>query len=81
MSCSEARWPRGRGSFLSVEPYADRPPTILVADDDSPSRALLKAFLQPEYREIEAVDGTSTLALVEGSRPDLVLLDVRMPAA
>lgn len=56
-------------------------PRILIVDDDGPSRALLRALLEREGAHVvEAVDGHSALASVQRAAPDLLLLDVNMPA-
>ena len=56
---------------------------ILVADDDAAIRGVLREFLEDEgYDVTEAADGAdvqAALAGTNGSRPDLVVLDVRMP--
>jgi two-component system, NtrC family, response regulator AtoC len=56
-------------------------PKILVADDDGAIRALLTDLLKGEgYEVIEARTGAEVLALVnKPEKPDLVLMDVRMP--
>ena len=55
--------------------------TILVAEDDPPTRALIREFVtRAGYRAIEADNGRAALTAVEQEAPDLVLLDVRMPA-
>lgn len=54
----------------------------LIADDRPWTRAGLRALLatRPEIALVgEATDGREVLALVERYRPDVVLLDVRMP--
>jgi two-component system, response regulator PdtaR len=54
--------------------------TILIAEDDPPSRALLAAGLtQGGYRVIEAVDGEEAVRLAIECQPDLAILDVMMP--
>jgi CheY-like chemotaxis protein len=53
---------------------------IVVIDDDAGVRQLLRSTLPVEDFEIaEAGDGDVALALAEVQRPDLVLLDWRMP--
>jgi DNA-binding NarL/FixJ family response regulator len=54
---------------------------ILIADDHEVVRAGLKAmFEKSEIRVIaEAADGTDAFKLAKKHKPDLVLLDVRMP--
>ena len=60
---------------------ADTPPRVLIADDDVPSRALLRAILEREGATVdEAADGGAALACLHRQVPDLMLLDVRMPA-
>jgi DNA-binding NarL/FixJ family response regulator len=55
---------------------------VIVADDHPITRAGTVAILQRE-EDIEVVgeaeDGTAALALCQESRPDLAILDVRMP--
>src|SRR5688572_29527173 len=63
----------------------DAPPppsrVVLVVDDESMLRNLLSRLLRMEgYEVIEASDGEEALAQLEAGHPDLVLLDVMMPA-
>ncbi len=54
---------------------------ILVADDDKNICELLRLYLVKEgYHVLLAYDGAAALAEYERSRPDMVLLDVMMPA-
>jgi DNA-binding NtrC family response regulator len=53
---------------------------ILIADDEEPARfALRRALAQPDYRILEAADGTAALELMRTELPDLVFLDLQMP--
>lgn len=53
---------------------------ILVADDEATQRLLTgQALEQAGYEVLEAADGTEALQVYEQRRPDLILLDVRMP--
>lgn len=55
-------------------------PRILIADDEAPIRELLEQVLTAEgYTVILATDGKDTLQQVLANKPDLILLDVRMP--
>lgn len=55
--------------------------TVLVADDEPANRELLGALLSGyDYEVIETVDGASTLAATKERKPDLLLLDIMMPA-
>lgn len=53
---------------------------ILVVDDVPASARLLEARLQAEYFEVvTATNGTDAIAICEGGKVDVVLLDVMMP--
>ena len=55
--------------------------TVLVADDERDMRALLTKLLgNAGHDVIEAVDGRSALELAITHQPDVILLDVSMPA-
>jgi DNA-binding NarL/FixJ family response regulator len=61
---------------------SERPVRVLLVDDDDLMRAGLKAVLSSDSSvEVvgEAADGRSGVAAVRASRPDVVLMDVRMP--
>jgi DNA-binding NarL/FixJ family response regulator len=56
--------------------------TVLIVDDRAQAREGLKALLatMPPVQVIgEAADGREAMQLVEEQRPDVVLMDVRMP--
>lgn len=56
------------------------PKTILLIDDDEVIRALARMGLELHGHEVlEAEDGPQGLALAQSARPDLVLLDGRLP--
>jgi DNA-binding response OmpR family regulator len=62
---------------------APLPPSrlVLVVDDEPMLRSLLSRLLRMEgYDVIEAQDGEEALTQVEARQPDLLLLDVMMPA-
>lgn len=55
--------------------------TILVVDDEPSTRMFVRATLETEsYDVLEANNGLEGLTLARMERPDLVLLDVSMPA-
>lgn len=54
--------------------------TILICDDDRDIRRALRIYLTGEgYRVLEAENGRQALEVLEGSKADLVLMDVMMP--
>ena len=54
---------------------------IVIVDDDPLVRAGLRMILESEAITVigEAADGETALGLIRRERPDLVLLDIRMP--
>ena len=54
---------------------------ILVADDNSDIRRLLRLSIENPYEIIEAEDGETALQLADQHRPDLILLDIMMPGS
>ena len=66
--------------YFPVRMAARRKPVVLVADDESDIRASLRMILEYEgYALVEAASGEEALAKLEGERPDVVLLDIKMP--
>jgi DNA-binding response OmpR family regulator len=58
----------------------DKPPTVLVADDDEDLCTLLKTNLEADgFVVLVAGDGRRALELIESEKPDVVLLDIMMP--
>lgn len=55
------------------------PTTLLVVDDNEPSRRLIRRVFEADYRVLEAANGEAGLAVVAASPPDCVLLDLVMP--
>lgn len=57
-----------------------QPPTILVVDDDVDLREILRETFQGRgYRALGAANGTEAMALLVGSKTDVVIMDIRMP--
>ena len=53
---------------------------ILVVDDESDVRELLSKFLTRRGYEVNtASDGMAAIEAIHDSRPDIVLLDIRLP--
>lgn len=56
------------------------PRSVLVVDDDAATRLALEALLHDEgYVVITAATGSEALSILRSIRPDLVLLDLRLP--
>jgi len=59
-----------------VEPTAE----ILVVDDNPDARQVIQHILAArDYAISEAADGIEAIAMIEQSKPDLVILDLMMP--
>lgn len=70
----------GRNQTMDLSEIFNRPPRILVADDDWLNRDLLKAYLSTSGCEVTtAVDGREALDAALKQPPDLALVDVQMP--
>jgi DNA-binding response OmpR family regulator len=67
--------PTGRDRIMT-----DKPPTVLVADDDEDLCTLLRTNLEADgFLVLIAGDGRRALELIESEKPDVVLLDIMMP--
>ena len=53
--------------------------TILIVDDDPAWRGLYSAEFKSSFRLVEAGDGIEALAQLERAKPDLIVLDIRLP--
>lgn len=53
--------------------------TILIADDDFKTRRLLSITFGRDYHVLEAADGVRALKMTLEHRPDVVILDDKMP--
>lgn len=64
-----------------VAPERSEQKRVLVVDDDENIRlALTVRLAQSGYEVLTAVDGTSAISAAVNERPDLLLLDISMPA-
>lgn len=63
-----------------MNPSCDEPPTVLVVDDDSAMRTLLKDWLERGgFRVIEEPTADRLLAAAKETQLDAVVLDKEMP--
>jgi len=71
-----------RGGKIDAGDGADAvPATLLVVDDTASNLDLIKRWLERDgYTVLAASSGREALALIEKSLPDLVVVDVMMPA-
>lgn len=57
------------------------PPKVLVVDDNQAIHQLFERYLAPHFYEIlHAYDGLTALQMAAEVRPDIIILDVMMPA-
>jgi len=53
--------------------------TILVAEDEESNYELVRIVLQKRYRLLRAHNGIEAVTMNEDEKPDLILMDIRMP--
>ena len=67
--------------YPGQESIDSTPGNLLIVDDDPINRQVLRCLFEQEgYRVLEAADGQQGLNRAIADRPDLVLLDIMMPA-
>ena len=72
--------PVERAALSPIQGYEGPRRRILVADDQEENRELLRQMLEPLGFDVAlAGDGQQALDLARHTRPDLVLMDLRMP--
>ena len=55
--------------------------TILIVEDQEDNRQILRDLLgSAGFRTIEAHDGAQALTVARSQRPDLILMDIQLPA-
>jgi DNA-binding response OmpR family regulator len=62
-----------------IQPEPTAAKTVLICEDDTNLRTLVRLALGDEYRFYEAPDGPSGLELARRILPDLIVLDLMLP--
>ena len=71
---------RRNDSQLAYRQTNPRTPAILIVENNEDNRQMLKFLLEMwKYRVLEARDGIEALKAAEKERPDLILMDVKLP--
>jgi signal transduction histidine kinase/DNA-binding response OmpR family regulator len=66
------------GGVVDFDDFA--PATVLVADDNQTNRALMAGIFEgTHHRLLFATNGQEALDQLKATRPDVILLDIRMP--
>lgn len=65
---------------LTVQDTIAPLPTVLVVDDTAANLTMMVELLSPLYRVLVAASGARALEVANTAQPDLMLLDVMMPA-
>lgn len=52
---------------------------ILVIDDSETTHERIRSLFVPRYQVVSAMDGIQGMMAAQNHRPDLILLDIRMP--
>jgi CheY-like chemotaxis protein len=52
---------------------------ILIVEDDPAWRSLYRMALETQFEVFEAMDGYQAVSVLEAVKPDVILLDLRMP--
>jgi CheY-like chemotaxis protein len=70
----------GNGNLMHAE-SSKQGPLILLAEDNEPSIEIFSYYLESKgYRVAVARNGMQAVSMVEELRPDLILMDIQMPA-
>lgn len=64
---------------VTLEKIARSEVTILIAEDNSSNYRLFESILKPEYKLIHAWNGKEAVELFYQHKPQLILMDIKMP--
>ena len=59
--------------------YSGRQACILIAEDTDSNYDLLNTFLSKDFKVIRANDGMEAVTMYDEMKPDLILMDIKMP--
>jgi len=80
MRCGAASWLLHAALEARQEAQGERPPCILVVEDEAPTRQMFATFLRRRgFEVLEAEHGQGALAMARRTEPDAIVLDIRMP--
>ena len=68
-----------RTIHVSNRPDEKNMKTVLVAEDEESNFELVRIVLQKRYRLLRAHNGIEAVVMNEDEKPDLILMDIRMP--
>lgn len=57
----------------------DNRPRVLLIDDDKDFREIVRGWLVPRYQMIAFPDGEELIDALDAVKPDVLLMDVRLP--
>ena len=66
-------------AVVNAQPEPTAAKTVLICEDDTNLRTLVRLALGDDYRFYEAPDGPSGLELARRIHPDLMVLDLMLP--
>jgi CheY-like chemotaxis protein/anti-sigma regulatory factor (Ser/Thr protein kinase) len=64
---------------VSQHPDQNTMKTVLVAEDEESNYELVRIVLQKRYNLLRAHNGIEAVTMYEEDKPDLILMDIRMP--
>ena len=79
MSTSNRTTTSVRTLRVSTRTHDGNTKTILVAEDEESNYELVRIVLQKRYRLLRAHNGIEAVMMNEDEKPDLILMDIRMP--
>ena len=71
--------PAGEPKPVTLDKIARNELTILIAEDNSSNYRLFESILKPEYKLIHAWNGKEAVELFHQHKPQLILMDIKMP--